>query len=199
MNWLEILILIGLIILFIVVVTPVVLLVYLRTVDKGQEQHAILRNFPVLGKLRYITEKMGPELRQYLFDHDNTGKPFSRTDYQHIVLPAKYSKNMIGYGSKRDFEQSGYFIKNAMFPKQREEMKVDNDNLVDTHVYEIEEDNLFNRKEHMKEDQIKPWLLTDEHAVVLGENCKHPFKVKSLVGMSAMSYGSLGDHAITAL
>ncbi|HEX7065019.1 MAG TPA: FMN-binding glutamate synthase family protein [Bacillales bacterium] len=199
MEWLVILILIGLIILFAVIVTPVVLLIYLRTVDKGQEQHAILRNFPILGKFRYIMEKIGPELRQYLFDHDNTGKPFSRMDYQHIVLPAKYSKNMIGYGSKRDFEEAGYFIKNAMFPKQREEMKVDNDNLVDTHIYDIEEDNLFNRKEHMKEDQIKPWLLTDEHAVVLGENCKHPFKVKSLVGMSAMSYGSLGDHAITAL
>jgi glutamate synthase (ferredoxin) len=149
--------------------------------------------------MRYITEKIGPELRQYLFDHDNAGKPFSRMDYQHIVLPAKYSQNMLGYGSERDFEQAGYFIKNAMFTKQREEMRVNNDDLIETHVYDIDEEGLFNRKEHLEEKQIKPWLLPEEDAVVIGENCEQPFKVHSLVGMSAMSYGSLGDHAITAL
>ena len=33
--------------------------------DKGQDQHSVLRNFPVLGRIRYISEKIGPELRQY--------------------------------------------------------------------------------------------------------------------------------------
>ncbi|HET7580150.1 MAG TPA: FMN-binding glutamate synthase family protein [Bacillales bacterium] len=199
MNWESVLILIGFILLCLIIVVPSILLIYLRAFDKGQNQHAILRNYPVLGKMRYILEKMGPELRQYLFDHDNTGKPFSREDFHHIVLPGKYLQNMVGYGSKRDFEQPGYFIKNHLFPKQREEMRIDNDDLIDTKVYEINEENLFSRKEHFHEEQTKPWLLPEEDAVVIGKNCKHPFKVRSLVGQSAMSYGALGSHAITAL
>lgn len=39
--------------------------------DKGQDQHSVLRNFPVLGRIRYISEKVGPELRQYFFADDN--------------------------------------------------------------------------------------------------------------------------------
>jgi glutamate synthase domain-containing protein 2 len=198
MSWIETLVLIGFIILCIVIIVPAVILIHLYVTDRKQDQHAILRNYPILGKIRYFTEMAGPELRQYLFDHDNTGKPFSREDYHHIVLPGKYVQNKVGYGSKRDFEQAGYFIKNAMFTKQREEMKVDNDDLIDTKAYEINEENLFSRKEKMIEKKVKPWLLDDEYAVVIGENCKYPFKVKSLVGQSAMSYGSLGSHAITA-
>ena len=64
---------------------------------------------------------MGPELRQYLYDHDNTGKPFSREDYKHIVLPSKYKASAIGYGSKRDFNLPGYYIRNSMFPVLKEE------------------------------------------------------------------------------
>src|SRR5699024_6296443 len=48
--------------------------------------------------------------------------------------------------------------------------------------------------------QLKPYLLTDEDAAILGEHTvKQPFKVKGLIGQSAMSFGSLGDHAVTAL
>lgn len=35
--------------------------------DKRQSQHSVLRNYPLLARIRYISEKMGPELRQYLF------------------------------------------------------------------------------------------------------------------------------------
>lgn len=199
MGWVSVLVLIGFIILCLIIVIPGVMLFNLYFVDRKQNQHAILRNFPILGKIRYFAEKAGPELRQYLYDQDNVGKPFSREDFHHVVLPGKYLQNMVGYGSKRDFEMAGYFIRNDMFPKQREEMRVDNSDLVDTKVYEIDEENLFSRKEHFHETQAKPWLLPEEDAVVIGGNCKHPFKVRSLVGQSAMSYGALGSHAITAL
>lgn len=58
--------------------------------DKRQSQHSVLRNYPLLARIRYISEKMGPELRQYLFSGDNEGKPFSRNDYKNIVLAGKY-------------------------------------------------------------------------------------------------------------
>jgi len=188
-----------LIIVILIIGMPLATIIYLYCFDSKQKQHAILRNFPILGKVRYLLEKIGPEMRQYLFEHDMAGKPFSREDYQNVIIPAKYQNNMLSFGSKRDFDQKGYFIRNAMFPKQSEELRVDNSRIIDTKKYKIEKDDLFKRKEHMEESQSKPWLLADEDAIVIGEHCQHPFMVKSLVGMSAMSYGALGDRAITAL
>lgn len=199
MTWVEIWSLIGIIILVLIILVPVSVMVYLKVVDSGQESHSILRNFPILGRIRYITEKVGPELRQYLFDHDNGGKPFSRLDYKHVVLPSKYGNNVLGFGSERNFDNAGYYIKNAMFTKQQEEMKVDNSQLVSTKMYTQDEEGLFTRREHLEQVEARPWLLDDDHAVVIGKQCQQPFTVKSPVGMSAMSYGSLGDHAIEAL
>lgn len=182
-----------------IIIIPLLMFGYIYGKDRKQDQHAILRNFPILGKLRYIFEKTGPELRQYLFDDDRSGKPFSRKDYQDIVMPAKYQKNMLGFGSIRDFEKADFYVKNAMFPKQQSELEVDNDKEIHSKVYEIQEDNLLSRKEELQDKPIKPWLLTDKNTVVIGPSSRAPFRVKSLVGMSAMSYGSLGEHAITAL
>ena len=50
----------------------VMLLLYFK--DKNQKQHSVLRNFPLLGRVRYIFEMVGPDLRQYMFDGDNKGK-----------------------------------------------------------------------------------------------------------------------------
>ena len=57
---------------------PVVLLI-LYFSDRRQTQHAVLRNFPILGRVRYLLEDVGPELRQYLFDADLEGKVASRS------------------------------------------------------------------------------------------------------------------------
>jgi len=186
-------------IIILLILVPLAFFLYLYLFDAKQTQHAVLRNYPVLGKVRYILEKIGPEMRQYLFDHDTEGKPFSREDYQNVVLPAKYLTNMISFGSKRDFDREGYFIRNAMFPKQREEMRVDNTVLIDTKKYKIIDDDLFKRKEQFIDAKAKPWLLTEEDAIVIGPNCRNPFVVRGQIGMSGMSYGALGNRAITAL
>lgn len=187
-----------LLILFLVFI-PILIVAYLFYYDRKQKQHTILRNFPILGRMRYMLEKTGPELRQYLFDDDNDGKPFNREEYLRMVLPGKYLNSIIGFGSKRDFKEAGYYIRNAMFTKQNDEMRVDNEKLVDTMRYIVDEDGLFARKEHREEIPALPWLLPEEDAIVLGPNCVHPFHVRSLLGQSAMSYGALGENAITAL
>jgi glutamate synthase domain-containing protein 2 len=193
-------VLIGLSVIFLIaVVIPIAIYCYLVYIDRTQKQHSILRNYPILGKVRYFFEMVGPEFRQYLFDHDNNGKPFSRTDFLNVVLPAKYIKNIVSFGSKRNFDEAGYYIKNAMFPKQQDEMKVDQERGVITQKYLIDKEGLFSRKEHSVEVKVKPWLLDDRDAVIIGPNCRHPFIAKGLMGMSAMSYGALGDHAISAL
>ncbi|WP_084820089.1 FMN-binding glutamate synthase family protein [Mesobacillus campisalis] len=173
---------------------------YLYRKDDTQKQHSILRNFPLLGRIRYMTEQIGPELRQYLFQSNTEGTPFSRKEFQDVVKAGKYKERLIGFGSERDFNEGGYYIRNSMFPKLLEELRIDNSQKINTKVYEIDEEGLMSRKEHREDRQIDPYLLRDEDAVIIGENtCREPFRLKGLVGQSAMSYGGLGENAITAL
>tara|TARA_B100001250_G_C19563766_1_gene684519 strand:- start:397 stop:786 length:390 start_codon:yes stop_codon:yes gene_type:complete len=110
-------------ILLMISVPPILFLVW-YFYDKKQSQHSILRNFPLLGRIRYLLEMLGPEFRQYLFDSDSEGRPFSRSDFSNIVIQGKYLKTVIAFGSKRDFSKPGFYLRNSMFPKQKEEMKV---------------------------------------------------------------------------
>ncbi|GEN83345.1 glutamate synthase large subunit-like protein YerD [Sporosarcina luteola] len=199
MSWLDGISLTTTLLILVLVVIPISFAVFLYFYDRRQKQHAILRNYPVLGRMRYMLEKTGPELRQYLFNADHEGKPFNREEYLQMVLPGKYLNSIIGFGSKRNFEEPGYYLRNAFFTKQNEEMRVDNGELITTMRYRVDEDNLFSRKEHREELHTLPWLLPEEDAIVIGPNCEHPFHVRSLLGQSGMSYGALGEHAITAL
>ena len=184
--------------LFLFFLIPLFLFLYLYFKDKSQSQHAVLRNFPILGRIRYVLEMLGPEFRQYLFDSDHEGKPFNRSDYTNIVVQGKYLKTVIGFGSKRDFEIPGLYIRNSMFPKQREEMQIESSPKIRTKRY-IGTEGLFSRTEHLEEVDVSPWTLPDDEVITIGENCREPWRVKGPVGMSAMSYGALGENAISSM
>ena len=186
------------IIIMIVLLTIMILGLIWSFKDKGQNQHSVLRNFPVLGRIRYISEKIGPELRQYFFANDNEGKPFSRSDYKNIVLAGKYNSRMTSFGTETEYKE-GFYIQNTMFPLQATELHVDNSGLISTFIYKIKNERLFSREEHRKSTEVNPFFLADEHAVVLGSDLKYPYKVKRLVGQSGMSYRALGKNAITSL
>ncbi|UEX90829.1 FMN-binding glutamate synthase family protein [Staphylococcus ratti] len=166
--------------------------------DRRQKQHSVLRNYPVLARVRYFLESIGPELRQYLFLNDNEDKPFSRDQYQHIVLAGKYNERATSFGSELDYEE-GFYLNNAMFPRQRTELAMDNQKLISTFIYEIKRESLFNRKENVKATEITPYYLEQQHYIKFGEDLKHPYLAKRLVGQSGMSFGALGSKAITAL
>jgi len=196
----NILIIITILTLVLFLLISIIFLINLVLLDRKQKMHSILRNYPLLGRVRYFFEKIGPELRQYWFNSDEEGKPFSRDDYEHIVRSAKYKRDVIGFGSKRDFEKEGYYIRNDMFPKLIEELKIDREIVVLTKRYLLLRDPLFTqRKEKLEENKSLAYLLADDDAVVIGPNTKHPFITKGLIGMSSMSYGALGKNAITAL
>lgn len=200
MSLAEALIIAGFIILGLVVLVVLGIAIYLFFLDRSQKQHPVLRNYPLLGRMRYLFEKIGPELRQYFFNNDREGKPLSRNDYEHIVRKSKYKRDVLGFGSQRDFEEPGYYIRNSMFPKLTEELKMDRETTVTTNKYHLIKDPLFTqREEESEEDESLAYLLDKEDVVVIGENTEQPFHVKGLIGMSAMSYGSLGEKAITAL
>jgi glutamate synthase (ferredoxin) len=199
MNIADYLIIAVFVVVILLILGAIALFTYWYQNDRRQDKHPILRNYPVLGKARYFLEKIGPELRQYLYNGELEGKPFSRYDYEHIVKSAKYGRDVIGYGSLRDFEQQGYFIRNAMFPKQMEELKMDRETKVASKKYLLVYDGLFTRKERREDDETLAYLLHDDDAVVIGKETPNPFVAKGLIGMSGMSFGALGDHAITAL
>jgi hypothetical protein len=53
-------------------------LVILGIWDLTQKKHSILRNYPIVGRFRYLLEDTGPELHQYLIENDTDGRPFDR-------------------------------------------------------------------------------------------------------------------------
>lgn len=182
------------------ILAPLAYVAYLYQKDDNQKQHAILRNFPLLGRVRYMTEAVGPELRQYLFSADHEGKPFSRLQFENVTQAAKYNQRLIGFGSNQDFKEEGYYIRNSLFPRLDTELRMDNTEKINTYKYIIDKEGLMTREEHREEVQIDPFYLRKDDAVVLGDNrVREPFRIKGLIGQSGMSYGALGDHAISAL
>ncbi|MFK9093924.1 FMN-binding glutamate synthase family protein [Bacillus salipaludis] len=200
MNIADIFVIIVFVFLVLVLFVIIAFIGYLLIFDRNQKRHSILRNYPVLGRIRYFFEKIGPEMRQYWFNGDTEGKPFSRDDYEHIVKSAKYKRDVVGFGSKRDFDEEGFFVRNDMFPKLNEEIKMDQETTVNTKKYILMKDPLFtDREEKWEDEESLANLLHDDDAVIIGPNTKYPFALKSLIGMSAMSYGALGKNAITTL
>ena len=194
------LILIVSLILTLVVVIPPVILFYLYYIDSKQKQHSVLRNYPILGRIRYIFEQIGPELRQYLFNPDHSGKPFSRNDYTNIVISGKYLKTLISFGSKRNFEKSGWYIRNDLLPTLSDDMETNIKPKIRTKRYKIDHEGLFNRKESLEDIMVSPWTLNDNNSFEIGAgDVKNPWKISGLIGMSAMSYGALGENAISSI
>ncbi len=167
MDLTDILVIVLTGIFLIVVLVPVVVLLWLYYRDINQTKHSVLRNFPVLGKMRYILEKIGPELRQYLYLNDNEGKPFTRRQYEDVVISAKYKHRLLGFGTERNYEEEGYYIRNSLFPKLEQEMRVDNEQKIQTKVYSIDDESLFRRKEHRESAEVNPFYLLEEDAVIL--------------------------------
>lgn len=184
-----------LILLAIFVLTPVSLLGYMYLLSK-KPQHSIIRAHPYMGWIRYLLEKLGPEFRQYWFDGDTQGKPFSRSDLIGLVFAAKYRTDLISFGSKRDYESSGFYISNDMYPKLIEELKVDNAEVAQGKTYKILKEGLFSRREQLNNDEVKKWLYDDHDAIVVGEARSHPWTIKGMFGASATSYGAVGEHYI---
>ena len=67
---------------FIILIALCSFFLFVGIYDLLQRNHAILRNFPIIGHLRYLLEMVGPELRQYIVTSDNEERPFSR-DQRH--------------------------------------------------------------------------------------------------------------------
>lgn len=88
-----------------------VLLAFLFVVavyDLLQRRHSVLRNYPVLGHLRYVLESMRPELQQYFIERNFDGRPFDRDVRSIIYERAKGIHGELSFGTERDVGEVGY-------------------------------------------------------------------------------------------
>ena len=95
----------------------VLLMGILYVIDITQTQHAIRRNFPIIGRLRYRLEHLGVFFRQYFSAMDREEMPFNRAQRAWVYRAAKNLDNTQPFGSTRDLRPPGAVLfANAAFP-----------------------------------------------------------------------------------
>ncbi len=155
--------------------TVLALLALLALYDLTQKRHAVLRNFPIVGHLRYWLEAFGPELRQYIVTDNDEERPFSRDQRRWVYTSCKNKNNYFGFGTDNKIELAPNYllIRHSSFPLD---------------------------SPHEGEEGYDP-----SHALacrkVMGEarQREKAFRPASVVNISAMSYGSLSAAAVEAL
>ena len=144
-------------------------LVAVAIYDVTQNRRAILHNFPIVGHFRYLFEKVGPELRQYIVTGNDEERPFSRDQRRWVYASAKRENNYFGFGTDNDLEQTPSYliIRHAAFPVSA----------------------------HVDANATVPCgkILGGKRGRAKA------FRPASIVNLSAMSYGSLSGSAVEAL
>jgi glutamate synthase domain-containing protein 2 len=142
--------------------------------DLLQREHTLLRNFPVLGHARYLLEAIGPELRQYLVAGNNEERPFTRDQRRWVYASAKGDNNYFGFGTDNDLEYTaGYpVIKHKTFGRAVPPSRIE------AHL-EVE--------------------LPCAKVLGAARGRAAAFRPRSVVNISAMSFGSLSGAAVEAL
>jgi glutamate synthase (ferredoxin) len=151
-----------------------VLLAALFVRDRWFSHDTVLRNFPVIGHLRYLLIHIGPELRQYIVAHNREEAPFNREEREWIYRSARGQNNFFGFGTDDQIYGIGYpIIKHAVFPHGEEG---------------------FTGSRHDRDHEVPC-------AKVMGEAHDRPraWRPHSIVNISAMSFGALSANAIRAL
>ncbi|MFC7532010.1 FMN-binding glutamate synthase family protein [Actinoplanes sp. GCM10030250] len=142
--------------------------------DLLQRNHALLRNFPVIGHARYLVEAIGPELRQYVVAGNNEERPFTRDQRRWVYASAKKENNYFGFGTDNDIEYtSGYpIIKHRTFGRAVP-----------------------------RSAPAAGYETYVPCAKVLGaaRGRRKAFRPESVVNISGMSFGSLSGKAVEAL
>ena len=85
--------------------------------DVRQTSRSVLRNYPVIGHLRYLLEFIRPEMRQYFIEGDNEAAPFSRQQRSLVYQRAKGEPDKRPFGTQKDVGATGYeWISHSMSP-----------------------------------------------------------------------------------
>ncbi len=142
--------------------------------DLTQTKHAILRNFPVVGHLRFTLERFGPELRQYIVASNDEERPFNRDQRRWVYASAKGENSYFGFGTDNNVENAeGYpIIKHRTFAGPGA--------MTDRHA-----------------EEAVPLPMAKVLGAARGR--ARAFRPASVVNISGMSFGALSRNAVEAL
>ncbi len=148
-------------------------LVGLGIYDLVQTRRSILRNYPVIGHLRFMLELVRPELRQYFLESDNEATPFSRAQRSLVYQRAKGDSDKRPFGTQFDVHAEGYeWMNHSLVPST-----------IASHDFRV-------------------WIggMPDQVAAQAPASglCTQPYHA-SVFNISAMSFGALSANAILAL
>ena len=92
-------------------------LVVVGVFDLRQSKKSVLRNYPVIGHIRYMLEFVRPEIRQYFFESDSDAAPFSRAQRSLVYQRAKSEPDNRPFGTQLDVLAEGYeWINHSVAP-----------------------------------------------------------------------------------
>lgn len=150
--------------LFVFAIGVVVLVaIYFFIADVMQTRDAVRRNYPVIGRFRYLFSTLGEFFRQYFFAMDREEMPFNRAEREWVYKSSQGTDNTVAFGSTRNLTVPGTAIfVNCPFPT-------------------LEEDALA------------------APPVVIGPACRTPYEARSIINISAMSFGAISRPAVLAL
>ncbi len=143
--------------------------------DLRQRRHAILRNFPVVGHLRYLLESVGPELRQYIVTSNDEERPFSRDQRRWVYASSKREINTFGFGTDNEMEHVDALV---VFEQTPFPLAPPADG---------------------EPGGAPDYRLPAGKVLGAAHGRRHAFRPASLVNVSGMSYGSLSPVAVEAL
>ncbi len=99
---------------------PFGLLAIVGTWDLFQPFHSLRRNYPIISYFRWLFEELRPALRQYLFESEDDGRPFSREQRALVYRRAKGVNDQLPFGTVLDVYQDGYeWINHSVMPRPK--------------------------------------------------------------------------------
>ncbi len=85
--------------------------------DLRQSKSSLLRNYPVIGHLRYMLETVRPEVRQYFVENDTDATPFSRNQRSLVYARAKGETDKRPFGTQLDVKADGFeWLNHSLMP-----------------------------------------------------------------------------------
>lgn len=85
--------------------------------DVLQKKHSILRNYPLLGRLRFVFENERSKIQQYAIENDINGTPINRERRSDVYQKAKEDTNTVPFGTQLNVYENGYeHIKHSLYP-----------------------------------------------------------------------------------
>ena len=91
--------------------------------DITQTKHTLLRNYPLIGRLRWVFEHERSKIQQYFIEDDVNGTPYNREARSDVYQKSKRDINTTPFGTQLDVYEKGYeFVKHSLYPKEAKDL-----------------------------------------------------------------------------